>query len=112
MMVNDNPRTTLTCEIGPDPLDKNTHPQAALGQEFEMDGRPGHPSQKPADRYLARLQNGKPFADDGHIPLVEVTKWSQGRMAGHLAEDEFSGVLALLYCNLRNPGQRVAALIE
>jgi hypothetical protein len=33
-------------------------------------------------------------------------------MAGHLAEDEFSGVLALLYCNLRNPGERLAILIE
>src|SRR5258708_26551613 len=44
VVVNDDPRTPLITDKGPNPLNKNTHSQALLGQELEMDSGPGQKS--------------------------------------------------------------------
>ena len=47
--IHDQPRSTLSCEIGPDPLQEDAHTEIGLGQKLEMHTCPGEPGREPTD---------------------------------------------------------------
>src|SRR5215469_5277072 len=77
-----------------------------------MDGGPSHPGYKTADRNLARLHNGEPFANDGHTSLVKVTKWFRRRFTREPVVNELSCVSTLLHRDLRHTRKGLTILIK
>src|SRR5438067_13713429 len=74
VMVNDEPRTSLTGDEQPDPLKADADLKAPLCQEFQVNYGPHEPCNRSTDAQAATLQHGKAFADHGHVALVEVAE--------------------------------------
>ena len=67
-----------------------------------MRSGPREPREEAAYVDLAALQNGKTFADYGHVSLVEVAKWPGARFTGDKPVNQVSGIASLLNSNLRH----------
>src|SRR6267142_4824209 len=72
VVVDDQARTPLPGHVHPHPLHEDADPEARLPQEFEMNGGPRQPGQKPAETQAAALEHGEALTDHGHGPFVEV----------------------------------------
>ena len=70
--IYNNPRSTLTRDVRPDPLDKHAQPQAGLNQELKVDSSPCEPRHEPGEVNLAALQDREVWTDDGHAAFVEI----------------------------------------
>src|SRR5437870_519401 len=73
---------------------------------------PCHPCENAADPYAAGLQDGEPFADYRHAPLVEVAERTRRGLTHDPSMNQRSRVAALLHRDLSNSGQRLSILVE
>src|SRR5882724_2744913 len=112
MMIHDQPRPALPGQIGPGPLDENTHAEAGRGKELKMDRRPRKPCQESAQAKFPALQNRESLANHRHIPLVEIAERMRSGSARHARANQFSRISSLLHCHLRDAWQWLAVLIE
>ena len=69
MVIHDQARAPLPCQVHPHPLHEDADAQARLPQEFEMNSGPGQPGEKPAETHMAALQHRETPADHGMVPL-------------------------------------------
>src|SRR6266853_5280753 len=111
-MIHNQPRSPLTGQIRPNPLQEDTQTEARCRQELEVHGRPREPSHDAAYMELAGLQHSKTLAHYGHVPFIEIAKWARHRIAVDTAVDYFPCVAPLLDRDLRNTCQWLAVLIE
>src|SRR5260370_28268731 len=112
MVVHNQPVAPLSCHIGPYPLQKNAQTEARGGEELEVHGGPGQPSQKAAYLNFAALQHSKTLSDHGHGALVKVAKGTRRRTANDAAVNQPSGITPLLHRHLRDSRKRFTVLIE
>ena len=111
-MADDQSRSSLTREIGPDPLDEYAHAKARLREKLEMNPRPCEPCDEPGHLELSTLQDRKPFSNHGHVAFIEVPERLGRGLTSDSTTNQLSGVSPLLHCDLRYAGQRPAILIE
>src|SRR5436853_4441378 len=112
LIIHDQPRTALSGQEQPAPLQEHADFQTELRQESDMDESPPQPREETVQPKFAALQNCVPLADDGHGAFVEVTKRLGRPLAGKLAPNQFSSIASLLHCNLSDARQRFSLLIE
>src|SRR5208337_2253653 len=112
MVIHNEPRAPLTCNIGPNPLQEYRQTETRCRQELKVDRRPGEPRSETAHSHLVTLQDGKSLTNDGHVALVKVTKWTWRRVTGYAAVNDFSCIMSLLHSYLRNAGKRLAVFLE
>src|SRR3954470_3547097 len=74
LIIHDQPRTTLSGQEQPAPLQEHADFLTELSKEGDVNEGPGEPRQKAMDLHFAALQDAIPLADDGHGAFVEVTK--------------------------------------
>jgi hypothetical protein len=79
---------------------------------LNVDESPHEPGHKAAELNAGALQHCETLAHNGKIAFIEITKWCQGRMTDHSAEDGLSCIPALLHRYLRDPGEGPPVLIE
>src|SRR5580658_5560939 len=70
------PRASLSGQIGPQPLDLNPEPVLKLWQRQHVQPDPHQPGQKAAAAHMTGLEDREVLADHRHVALVEVPKWS------------------------------------
>src|SRR3989454_7039892 len=112
MMVNYQLGTSLSGDVGPDPLQEDAHSKVRLRQELEMNACPHEPREKSAHANLACLQDSEPLPDHRHAALVEVAKRTWRRSASETLPDQPSRIAALLDRDLRHTGQGSSVLLE
>src|SRR3954452_10690607 len=112
LIIHDQPRTALSGQEQPAPLQKHADFQTELRQKRDVNKSPPQPRDETVQPKFAALQNCVPLADDGHGAFVEVTKRLGRPLAGKLAPNQFSSVASLLHCNLSNSRQRFSVLNE
>src|SRR5205823_4868866 len=112
MMINDQPGTAPSGDVGPDPLQEDAHSKVRLRQELEMNACPHEPREKSAHANLTGLQDGEPLPDHRHAALVEVAKRTQRRSAPETLSDQPSRIAAFLDRDLRHTGQGSSVLLE
>src|SRR5712691_7140885 len=100
-MIHNKPRAPLPRYIGPNPLNENAHAEAGRAKELKMDGSPRKPCEESAKAKLPALQNGEPFANHRHVPLVEITERRRCRRTRHARVNQPSRIPSLLHCYLR-----------
>src|SRR2546430_15924646 len=88
MMINYQPGTALSGDVGPAPLQEDAHSKVRLRQELEMNACPHEPREKSAHANLAGLQDGEPLPDHRHAALVEVR--SEERRVGKECRSRWS----------------------
>src|ERR1700722_6027711 len=103
-MIDNQPRPTLPGEVGPDPLNKDTHAKARLREKLEMNPRPCEPGHEAGHLESPTLEDREAFSDDGHVAFIEVTERWRRRLTADFSIDELSGVSPLLDCDLRHSG--------
>src|SRR5215469_5812730 len=89
-MIDDQARSPLARQKGPNPLQEDAQTEAGCGQELEVDESPNHPREQSAHLDLPTLQYGKALAHYSHGALIEVAKWSRVFAASYAAVNEFS----------------------
>src|SRR5437879_9981924 len=72
IMINYQPGTALSGDVGPDPLQEDAHSKVRLRQELEMNACPHEQREKSAHANLAGLQDGERLPYHRHAALVEV----------------------------------------
>src|SRR2546425_3510502 len=112
MMINYQPGTALSGDVGPDPLQEDAHSKVRLRQELEMNACPHEAREKSADANLAGLQDGEALPDHCHAALVEVAKRTRRRSAPETLADQPSRIAAFLDRDLRHTGQGFSVLLE
>src|SRR4029077_3317195 len=112
MMIDYQPGTALSGDVGPDPLQEDAHPKVRLRQELEMNACPHEPRENSAHANLAGLQDGESLPDHCHAALVEVAKWTRRRSASETPPDQPSRIAALLDRDLRHARQGSSVLLE
>ncbi len=100
IMIHNQPRSTLSCEVSPDPLHKNAQAKTGLSQKLKVDSGPCEPCYEPAEVNLAALQDGEVLAHNGHAAFVEITEGFRHRRASHTPMNQISCVSPLLHCHL------------
>ena len=100
-MIHDQPGSTLSGQIGPDPLQEDADAQIGLRQELEVHRGPGKPCQETADTDTSAFQNGKALANHGHVAFVKIPERSWSGLAGNAALDEPARIAPLLDRHLR-----------
>src|SRR5260370_3574974 len=111
-IIDDEPRTALSGQEQPAPLQEHADLQTELRQKHDVNESPRQPRNETVQTNFPALQNCVPLADDGHGAFVEVTKRLWRLLAGKLAPNQFASVASLLHCNLSNSRQRFSVLIE
>jgi hypothetical protein len=104
MVIHDQPRTALSGQECPNPLQEHADPKTDLRQKREVDSGPGELCNKASHSKFAALQNGKPLTDNGHITFVEISKRLRGVLAGNASGNQFPDVAPLLHRYLGNAG--------
>src|ERR1700739_137504 len=112
MVIHNEPVASLSCHVGPNPLQENAQAEARRGEELEVHGGPGQPSQKAAYFDFRALQHRKTLADYGHGALVKVAEGTRRRIANDAAVNQLSCITPLLHCHLCNARKGFAVLIE
>src|SRR3954447_27014117 len=112
LIIHDQPRTALSGQEQPGPLQEHADFQTELRQKCDVNESPPQPRNETVQPKFAALQNCVPLADDGHSAFVEVTKRLGRPLTGKLAPNEFSSIASLLHCNLSDARQRFSVLIE
>src|SRR5689334_24360008 len=87
----------LEGEIGPDPLDQDTHPVAKADQEKDMHRTPEQPGQQAADAKPAEIGDGAAAPDGREIADIDIMEWFRRRPAFELSTDRPGRVDALLF---------------
>src|SRR5262249_31300824 len=78
----------------------------------DVDKSPRQPRREPAQLDKAGIQNGAAAPDHGHVAFVKIAeRWWHGT-PGLAMRDHFAHETSLLHGHLRDPGQRLAILIE
>ena len=103
-MIHNQPRPTLPGEVGPDPLNKDTHAKARLREKLKMNPRPRDPGHEAGHLESSTLEDREAFSDDGHVAFIEVSERWGRRLTTDSAMDELSSVSSLLDCDLRYSG--------
>src|SRR6266481_4792501 len=111
-MIHNQPRSPLTGQIRPNPLQEDAQTEARCRQELEVHGRPREPSHDAAYTELAALQHSKTLAHHGHVPFIEIAKWAWRAIAGNAAVNQSPCIAPLLNRHLCNTCQWLAVLIE
>src|SRR5215469_16958174 len=93
--------------LGPDP---QTIPES--GEIQDVDESPCKPGQESAYLDDGGIHNGKASSYHRHVAFVEITERWRRRTSSHSIPDHFADIATLLHGHLRNPGQRLAVLIE
>jgi hypothetical protein len=96
MVIHDQPRTALSGQECPNPLQEHADPKTDLRQKREVDSGPGELCNKASHSKFAALQNGK--------PLTEISKRLRAVLAGNASGNQFPDVAPLLHCYLDNAG--------
>src|SRR5437667_11646918 len=112
LIIHDQPRTTLSGQEQPAPLQEHADFQTKLRQKRYVNESPPQPRNETVQPKFAALQNCVTLADDGHGAFVEIAKRLWRLLAGKLAPNQFASVASLLHCNLSDARQRVSVLIE
>src|SRR5215468_8321451 len=112
MVVYDKARASLAGEESPNPLDEDAHSQIGCGEKLNMDPYPSQPGNESAEMDLAALHNGKAFADNGHVPFVEVAERTRYGFPAKSLADQPACISALLNCNLSDARQWLPILLE
>src|SRR5437660_4476875 len=112
LIIHDQPRTALSGQEQPAPLQEHADFQTELRQKRDVNESPPQPRNETVQPKFAALQNCVPLADDGHGAFVEVTKRLGRPLAGKLAPNQLSSIASLLHCNLSYARQRFSVLIE
>src|SRR6266851_6711401 len=102
MVIYNQPRTPLPCQICPGPLHEDTQPEARLRQEQNVYRRPSEPCQGALQPKLSALENAIALTDHRHRALVKVTKRTHHGFPSNAAMDQGSGVAPLLHGDLRH----------
>src|SRR3954447_24457837 len=97
LIIHDQPRTTLSGQEQPGPLQQHADFQTELRQKRDVNESPPQPCNETVQPKFAALQNCVSLADDGHGAFVEVTKRLRRPLAGKLASNQFSSVASLLH---------------
>src|SRR6266513_1295086 len=74
LIIHDQPRTALSGQEQPAPLQEHADFQTELRQERDVNESPRQPRQKASYVQFAALDNGVAFPYYGHGAFVEVTK--------------------------------------
>ncbi len=82
-----------------------------LNDVEQMDESPDEPGDEAGNMNSENVGDGSSAADDRHVSLVEVFKWSDG-LSGEARFDGFGRVGATLDGDLRDSGELVAFLVE
>src|SRR5262245_66661138 len=80
VVVHDQTRAALARQECPHPLDENADSEIGRGQQLDMDCGPGEPGKESAQMDFTALQNGKAFAHNCHVALIEVAARTQRRL--------------------------------
>src|SRR5437870_8593307 len=112
LIIHDQPRTALSGQEQPAPLQEHADFQTELRQKRDVNESPAQPRNETVQPKCASLQNCVALADDGHGAFLEVTKRLGRPLAGKLTPNQFSSVASLLHCNLSDARQRFSVLIE
>src|SRR5256714_3290372 len=112
LIIHDQPRTALSGQEQPAPLQEHADFQTELRQKRDVNESPPQPRNETVQPKFAALQNCVSLAHDGHGAFVEVTKRLGRPLAGKLAPNQFSSIASLLHCNLSDARQRFSVLIE
>src|SRR5438477_10258063 len=100
LIIHDQPRTTLSGQEQPGPLQEHADFQTELRQKRDVNESPPQPRNQTVQPKFAALQTCVPVAADGHGAFVEVTKRPGRPLAGKLAPNQFSSIASLSPCNL------------
>src|SRR5262245_19587533 len=111
-MIDDQARSPLARQKGPNPLQEDAQAEAGCGQELEVDESPNHPRGQSAHLDLPTLQYGKTLAHHGHVALVKIAKRSRLFAAGDTAVNKVSRIVSLLYSHLDEAGKGFAVLLQ
>src|ERR1700730_17321902 len=101
VVLHDETRPSLSGQIGPHPLHKDTHPKTRLSQKLQMDRGPDKPRQETTEANLAALQNCKTLAHNGQVSFVKVTERSRRLLSFDAQANEVTRITSLLHCYLR-----------
>src|SRR5712692_10048268 len=112
LIIHDQPRTALSGQEQPAPLQEHADFQTELRQKRDVNESPREPRNETVQPKFAAFQNGVTFADHCHVAFVEIAKRLGRPLAGKLAPNQFASVASLLHCNLSNSRQRFSVLIE
>src|SRR5438132_5443586 len=112
LIIHDQPRTALSGQEQPAPLQEHADFQTELRQKRDVDESPPQPREESVQTNFPALQNCVALANDGHGAFVEIAKRLWRFLAGKLAPNQFSSVASYLHCNLSNSRQRFSVLIE
>ena len=102
MMIYDQTRATLPGQIGPNPLDEDTHSEIGCRKKLKMDRRPPKPCDESAHVKFPALQNGESLANHRHVSFVKIAERRRNGSARHPRANQFSGILSLLHRYLRD----------
>src|SRR5438067_10450880 len=112
LIIHDQPRTTLSGQEQPAPLQEHADFQTELRQKRDVNESPPQPRNETVQPNFPALQNCVALANDGHGAFVEIAKRLWRLLARKLTPNQFSSVASLLHCNLSNSRQRFSVLIE
>src|SRR5438477_9059622 len=112
LIIHDQPRTTLSGQEQPAPLQEHADFQTELRQKRDVNESPPQPRNETVQTNFPALQNCVTLADDGHGAFVEIAKRLWRFLPEKLAANQFSSVASLLHRNLSNSRQRFSVLIQ
>src|SRR5258707_7484148 len=105
LIIHDQPRTTLSGQEQPAPLQEHADFQTELRQESDVNESPPQPRDEAVQTNFSALQNCVTLADHGHGAFVEIPKRLWRLLTCKLSPNQFSNVTSLLHCNLSNSRQ-------
>src|SRR6266480_2210374 len=112
LIIHDQPRTALSGQEQPAPLQEHADFQTELRQKRDVNESPRQPRDESVQSNFTAFQNGVAFANHSHVAFVEIAKWLWRLLDGELAPNQFSSIASLLHCNLSDARQRFSVLIE
>ena len=101
----------IKAEVSPGPLEKDGEAIAKPDQKNNMDKQPCQPRRNSAQVHKFEVRDRFVPADRRHAALVEIPKSLRLSIIDH-RQNISRRVTALLHCNRRNTGQRLAGLMR
>src|SRR5438067_2344233 len=95
LIIHDQPRTALSGQEQPAPLQEHADFQTELRQKCDVNESPRQPRQKAMYVQFAALDNGVAFPDDGHSAFVEISKRFRTFLSGDATTNKFASVMSL-----------------
>src|SRR5882762_1450018 len=74
LIIHDQPRTALSGQEQPGPLQEDADPKTELSQIKCVNESPRQPREKTMYVHFAAFQDGPPFADHSHVAFVPIAK--------------------------------------